>query len=421
MQKQLSADVENHEVVEITNVDSQNSQKTTDSQNSERSEPGSRIIITSKSSILTSKVTKNCTKGPLCNDSTDTTAFDTGPPLNGPCLMPTSDVRDNEIVASEVTPILSHTLSPPEPVREIPERAEQYSRRVPSRTSSTPNLSNNNAPLNFQTGLRRRRMANLRSQSVLEMKHDGVNPYVSTTSRIPRQRIRTEPPPTLRNKEPTASGVFGLLSRLTSLMGSRSLGPLDEQVLNNFNLEVGTVTSRVDMWRQKLDDERSLRSQTRSVEIASTNQTTANGQAYAFISGEIQYLVQLTSNLTQSLFGGFSWGILGGMEGRLITLLEMGSNIVFPVAEVMIMHIWRMLREILDLHWDDTEKVGGLRSVVEAINNAFYAIRSLIHLGYAYRNAREPSDREYIGDETRSLLDGSLANFDQKEEEQKYD
>jgi len=82
-----------------------------------------------------------------------------------------------------------------------------------------------------------------------------------------------------------------------------------------------------------------------------------------------------------------------------------------------------MMKEFLDMSWDDTEKTGGLHSVVEAINNAFYAIRSLIHIGYAYRNVHEPSDSEYTGENSRSLHARSLAfaEIQEKEEEQKYD
>lgn len=76
------------------------------------------------------------------------------------------------------------------------------------------------------------------------------------------------------------------------------------------------------------------------------------------------------------------------------------------------MSIWRMLREIFD-QGDDTEK-GGLSPVVDAINNAFYAIRSLIHLGKAYQNAHEQSDSDYTGDDSRSAIIRSLSNFDQK-------
>merc|ERR1719285_1118407 len=98
----------------------------------------------------------------------------------------------------------------------------------------------------------------------------------------------------------------------------------------------------------------------------------------------------------------------------------MGSNALFPVIEILVMNIWRMLREFLNLHADDTEKIGGLRSVIEAINNAFYAIRSLIHLGKAYHNAQEPSDSDYTGD-LSSVLAHSLGSLNLLEEEQKYD
>jgi len=102
-----------------------------------------------------------------------------------------------------------------------------------------------------------------------------------------------------------------------------------------------------------------------------------------------------------SLFGRFSWG-LRGIENKLMQLLELGSHMVFPVAEILIMNIWRILNETFYLYEDDTEKIS---LVSEALKNAFYAIRSLIHLGSAWRKANEPSDSEYTGEDSKSQLD----------------
>jgi len=210
------------------------------------------------------------------------------------------------------------------------------------------------------------------------------------------------------------------LSRVTHLITSPTLESLDEQVLNDFNMEVGTIASRVDMWRQKLEDERSTSNHSNSLlDDASPSDSSSDNWAYAFISDEIQHLLQMMGNLTNSLFGGSGWGLFG-IEDKLVVLLQMGSKMVFPVIEVLVMNIWRMLREVLSLHWDDTEKVGGLCSVIDAINNAFHAIRSLIHLGNAYRNAQEPSDSDYTGD-ARSVLAHSLGSLNLQEEEQKFD
>jgi len=78
-----------------------------------------------------------------------------------------------------------------------------------------------------------------------------------------------------------------------------------------------------------------------------------------------------------------------------MVLQEMDAHMVYPLAEILIVNIWGMLQEILDLHEDDTGKSGGICSVIEAISNGFYAIRSIIHLGNAYRNVLEPSDSDY--------------------------
>jgi len=95
-------------------------------------------------------------------------------------------------------------------------------------------------------------------------------------------------------------------------------------------------------------------------------------------------------------------------------LMEMGSHMVFPAAEILMMNIWRLLREILDLQGNDIDKNGRMNSVVEAITNALNAIRSLIQLGNAYKNAHEPSDSEYTAGDSISQLERSLASLDIK-------
>jgi len=95
----------------------------------------------------------------------------------------------------------------------------------------------------------------------------------------------------------------------------------------------------------------------------------------------------------------------------------MGSHMVFPAAEMLMMTIWRLLREILDLHGTDIDKNGRMNSVVEAVTNALNAIRSLIQLGNAYKNAHEPSDSEYTAVDSRSQLERSLASLDIKNDD----
>jgi len=395
--------------IDVRNINTHISTSGTDSQNSEKSEPGSRKIIPNKSD-----------RKPLSNDEIG--------PSDGPPLRPAPNIEQRHNGHLEIS---FDRLSIPDsraPVRDVRE-AQQFYRRIPSRTKSTPDLTTNKKePFNFQAGLRRRRLPEHRSQLNLAKKSTRGNKLISTSSQWSSEvlpRINTQPPRNLRSLEPSppvqGSSVFGLLSRLTSLISSPNLESLDEQVLNEFNIEVGTIASRVDMWRQKLEDERStsVRSHTRSVDTASPPNPSSHNWAFAFISDEIQHLLQLTGNLTSSMFGSSSWGLFH-IENRLMVLLQMGSSMVYPVIEVLVMNLWRMLREILNLHWDDTEKVGGLSSVIDAINNAFYAIRSLIHLGNAYRNAQEPSDSDYTGD-SRSVLTHSLGSLNLREEEQKYD
>lgn len=407
--------MERHVSTNARNMNSQNSQKYTDSQISEKSEPGSMRIITSKPA-------KSC-KWKLLGD-------DEFGPCIGPPRPPSSNSQQRDDPPSDISIVRSPNPDSRAPDREVAQEAQQFQRRIPSRTKSTPDLTNNKTSrYNFHGGLRHRRLPQLRSESQLGKTVPKGN-LISTSSKYSSAvlpRIRTQPPHTLRNLEPRpavqGSGVFGgLLSRLTSVLSNRTLESLDEQVLNDFNMEVGTVISRVDMWRQKLEDERStsVRSHTRSANSVSPQQSSSYNQAYAYISDEIQHLLQMTRNLASSLFGSFTFGLFG-MEGRLMMLLQMGSGTLYPVIEILVMNIWRMLREFLNLHGDDTEKIGGLRSVIEAINNAFYAIRSLIHLGKAYRNAQEPSDSDYTGGDSRSVLTQSLFSHNLLEEDQKYD
>lgn len=364
-----------------------------DSENSEKSEPGSNIIIS--------------LKPPLNSDGALSSNDDTKRSTDSLFIHP---VRHQDQICNLALP------SQPPPF---------YRQRFPPRTYSSPNLTNKTKKhYNFQSGLRPR-ISQPRSLPVLDMKHvcdkaDNSLPnsaLLHTTTAEPGMSAKPVQPFTDSEPHQTIRGgrVLGLISRLTSLISSRTLNPIDEGVLNNLKMEVGNVASRVEMWTQRLEEEmtNSVRSHTRSFDAASTRRSTPDSQTQAFITGEIWHLVQLTRNLATSLSGGFtSWGWFG-IEDKLMLLLKMGSNMVFPTAETLMIKIWWILREILDLHGDDTEKSGAI-TIVEAINDAFYAIRSLIHLGKAYQSAHEPSDSDYTGDDSRSILARSLLNLDQK-------
>jgi len=292
-----------------------------------------------------------------------------------------------------------------------------YRVRIPPHTNSSPNLTTNTrTPLSSYHTASKFQITPYIPQSLEEKKSDGH--YLNNESPLwtweERHGVRNEP---LNHSCPTGedSGVMGLLSRCTSLISSQPLNSLDERVLNNFNMEVGAVASRLDMWRQRLEDERtnSVRSYSRSADLESPRRPTSVNLSFSLITDEIRHLFQLTRDLTYPLFGRFSWG-LRGMEDKLMALLGRGSHVFFPMAEILIMNIWRMLKLVLDLHEDDTAKGGSAHPVLEAINNAFYAIRSLIELGKAYRNSHESSDSEYTAEDSRSLLARSLANLDIK-------
>lgn len=372
-------------------MDSQNNEP----ENSEKSEPGSQIIIISKQ-------TKNRKGLSLRNDDID-------PPHNCRSL--------------RTPPFVLRTPTPDADVQDASQERPVFRVRIPPRTNSTPNLTmNTRTPSSSYHTASRVQLTPFTPQSIGDIKTDGD--YLNNLTPLWRSEeqhvVRNEPANNFGISSFRAgqdSGVLGLLSRMTSRISSQplALDSLDEEVLNNFNMEVGAVASRVDMWRQRLEEERtnSVRSYSRSADLGSSPRATPANQSYTLITDEIHHLIQITRDLTNSLFGRFSWGLLG-MEDKLMALLQRGSHVVFPMAEILVMNIWRMLRQILDLHEDDTEKGGGAHPVSEAINNAFYAIRSLIQLGKAYRNAHESSDSEYTAEDSRSQLARSLANLDMK-------
>jgi len=297
------------------------------------------------------------------------------------------------------------TTSSKDTTREFCKEGQVYRDRNPAWVNCTSNVTSNSrmASSSFHSAI-----LNWPSpQSVIETKHDHDEKQLEVSAEPCSNSVGSCPLPVIEGPR-----VIRLMSRLTSFISSRSLDSLDEEALNNFNLEVGTVASRVDMWRQRLEDERthSVRSHSSSGDTQSSFGYTPSNQANNFITDEIRNLIVLTRDLTNSLFGRFSWGLLG-MEGRLMLLLERGSDIVFPAAEVLIVNIWGMLKKLLDLDQDDAEKSARVHSAAEAINNAYHAIRSLIHLGKAYRNVHESSDGEYTAENLGSLA-GSLANMD---------
>lgn len=206
---------------------------------------------------------------------------------------------------------------PNAPTQDIFDEGKLCHERIPPRINSSPNLTNSIVPRHhFETG-QRSQISQRRTVPVADMKHAGdnanENALLMTSAARPAMRARPQRPVNDREPQPAVRGgmVLGLISRLTSLMPSRTLGPLDEQVLYNFNMEVGTVTSRVDMWRQRLEEERtnSAPSYSLSFDAGSPRRSTPDHQTHAFITGEIYHLVQLTRDLATSLSGRLTgWG-----------------------------------------------------------------------------------------------------------------
>lgn len=270
-------------------MDSENN----DMENSEKSESGSRMIIISKPSKKCASVKLSDDKGGTSNNNTILRS------------------RHLECQLTQTSVVQSSTPAAPE--RDLPEEGRLYRERIPQRTNSNPDFmsisrrpSNDFHPaLRLQSGL-------VTPNSVLDMKHDSdsMNNLTPAVSPVTNQGFRTESTHDLGNSRPhsevQSSGVSRLFSRLTSLITSRTLDSLDERVLNNFNLQVGTVASRIDMWRKRLEDERSVVSDSHSLDMGSSFRSTQVNQPHTFITKEIHHLLQLVEDLANSVFGRFS-------------------------------------------------------------------------------------------------------------------
>jgi len=246
-----------------------------------------------------------------------------------------------------------------------------FKRRNPLRTQSTPTFKSLPGNIHHVDFKRHLKTANIRDCHVPTPKGGGVLGLLS------RQK----------------SVILGLMSRLSSFVRYRSSKKLDAEMLNRFTQEVGIVSSRVDLWRQKLLEECSTVSYPGSVDY-STREASFNAEFWAFIWREIQHLVQLTTDLATSIFGTLTTG-LSEIEDNLFVLLQMGSGIIYPAVDFLVNSIWRLLREWVDLWREDRGKSSALRLAIESLINVLIAIQSLIHLGYAYQNMCEPFDREY--------------------------
>lgn len=194
-------------------------------------------------------------------------------------------------------------------------------------------------------------------------------------------------------------GVLGLMSNLLSLVGYRQYARLDEAMLKRFNQEVGIVSSRVDMWRKKLEEESSA-----SYPHSVSPEDPFSTQLYAFIYREIQHLVQLTTQLATTIFGALTW-VLSGLEANLFLLLQTGSRIIYPAVDMLIITMWRILEMLVDLWREEDGKNNVVHLAIEAINNAFISVRSLIHLGYTYQAIFGPYEREYNVEDSRTRVD----------------
>jgi len=180
----------------------------------------------------------------------------------------------------------------------LSEEARLHRERIPQHTKSDPNLININRKLSnrFHPSLRVRSRP-ITTQPDFEMKNEGaaVNNFSPILSSVVNQGFTTERDDDVSNISPVpkveSSLISGLFSSLMSRIASRTFESLDESVLNKFNLQVGTIASRIDMWRQRLEDERSVMSDARSVDIGSSSLASPVNQPHPFITDETRHLL----------------------------------------------------------------------------------------------------------------------------------
>jgi len=208
----------------------------TDSKISEDSEKGSHIIIISKPR-------KNRANEPIFRDIVDLSNRN-------------SAIGDSSQIELQKRPkfVLQTPISK-DTAKNFSTEGETYQDRNPIWVNSASNPTSNNRTMSSSFhSVVRLPMAHLSPQSDVETKHNNDNSTPTFTSEE-QQGVRFAPGSDSGNSNcPLSSiegpGVSGSMSRLASFVSSRSLDFFDD-ILNNFNMEVGTVASRVEMWRQR--------------------------------------------------------------------------------------------------------------------------------------------------------------------------
>jgi len=76
----------------------------------------------------------------------------------------------------------------------------------------------------------------------------------------------------------------------------------------------------------------------------------------------------------------------------LLNALQAGSVALLPVIENLLQTTWNFLKDFWEIQESDLEQP---YSILDVVKNAFQVIRSLIHLGYAWRNSYGFSDPAY--------------------------
>jgi len=178
-----------------------------DLENSEKSETGSQKIIISKS-------LKKCESTPRRHKDLETSNI--SPPI----------LSSRHFESRDSLPFGLLSPTPDVPTVDVSEQEQQYRERIPPRINSTPNFTSNTRT-SSGTGHPSLRfgIAQLTPQSAEEMKYDDEK-LSNITPLLTHPGVRPEPTNNPRSSFPSsvaaqASGVFGLLSRLTSIISSR--------------------------------------------------------------------------------------------------------------------------------------------------------------------------------------------------------
>jgi len=213
-----------------------------------------------------------------------------------------------------------------------------------------------------------------------------------------------------RFTEESSTSHLSDCSRLTYVLGRKLLSKnLNiKRVLNNRKVEklqaqMKLIASAVAIWHQKLENKRSVvTTPSRSIDTIGTGSksdewTYTRGESpLPFIFHGIELICRQVINITSGSW--LSWSF-SNLERKLLHALQAGSVALLPVIENLLQTMWNFLKDFWEIQESDLEQP---YSILDVVKNAFQVIRSLIHLGYAWRNSCGFSDPAYAIHEDRA-------------------